>query len=485
VAWKWWPSAAQSGDSLDKRWASLVKDTETPCYFHLVAKTPLRGRCVHIRQGPIPPRSHDWVNAHVAVYTMAARPHSKPTLRDLTDAGQAAAIHFLEKDTDAGLKGVALADLRDALDDSNPKVGESDPFRFDRILIANVAKGLDWEPGDRMMWARVLIQPINFRFADYSVADTDNETQKVSSVESTDSRKVSAGFSATIPGVEGPKISLEPSRERDVKMNSEVSAQYEKLGIDITRDFLRIIRESGKESDLVGNTKVPLTAVTDPDMIYRQYPGDKDASRPPGAPIVLLVTHFDQDAADKQSEGDPPKAPKQAIDVLPQEPVPPCALRARVWMLYAERKVQGGREFYDESKQSVWLKHDGEDKQDVEIMNADEVSPAIWSLKLCEDAQCKGPDTYPLMAMLKTPNGTQNRTLWRKVVFTDYGVAIRVAHWLRMHQINTPPNTDYRFNFPYDSDSIYDAGRRYVTLAPYNATGEMCHPHRDEEVSRR
>jgi hypothetical protein len=251
----WWSSAAEN-NSLDKRWASLVKNTETtPCYFHLVAKTPLRGQCVHIPQGPIPPRSHDWVNAHVAVYTMAARPRSKPTLRDLTDAGQAAAIHFLEKDPDAGLKGVALADLRDALDDSNSKVGESDPFRFDRILIANVAKGLDWEPGDRMMWARVLIQPINFRFADYSVADTDNETQKVSSVELTDSRKVSAGFSGAIPGVEGPKISLEPSRERNVKMNSEVSAQYEKLGFDITPDFLRIIRESGKDSDLVGNRR--------------------------------------------------------------------------------------------------------------------------------------------------------------------------------------------------------------------------------------
>ena len=188
------------------------------------------------------------------MYTTAPRPHSKPTLRDLTDAGQAAAI--LEKDPDAGLKGVALADLRDALDDSHSKVGESDPFRFDRILIANVAKGVDWEPGDRMMWARVLIQPINFKFAAYSVADTDNETQKVSSVELTDSRKVSAGFTGAIPGGEGPKISLEPSRERDVKTNSEVSAQYEKLGIDITPDFLRIMRESGKESDLVGNTEV-------------------------------------------------------------------------------------------------------------------------------------------------------------------------------------------------------------------------------------
>ena len=137
-----------------------------------------------------------------------------------------------------------------------------------------------------------------------------------------------------------------------------------------------------------------MTGVTDPDMIYRQYPGDH-AARPPGDPIVLLVTHFDQDAGDKQSEGDPPKAPKHAIDVLPQEPVPHCSLRARVWMLYEERKVQSGREFYAESKQSVWLKHDAEDKQDVEIMSADEVSPAMWSLKLC---QCAVPGTGHLSA---------------------------------------------------------------------------------------
>jgi hypothetical protein len=183
------------------------------------------------------------------------------------------------------MKGVALADLQNALNDSDAKVGESDPFRFERVLIANVTKGVDWEPGDRMTWARVLIQPINFKFGDYSVADTDNETQKVSSVELSDSRKVSAGFKLAIPGVEGPKVSFEPSREHDVKTNSEVSAQYEKLSIDITQDFLRIMRESGKESDLVGNTKVPFTAVTDSDLIYRRYPGDK-ASRPAALPVA-------------------------------------------------------------------------------------------------------------------------------------------------------------------------------------------------------
>ncbi len=54
----------------------------------------------------------------------------------------------------------------------------------------------------------------------------------------------------------------------------------------------------------------------------------------------------------------------------PRVTVPHCALRARVWMLYEERRVDGGRDRYDESKQSVTLVRDAEDKQDVEIVSA-------------------------------------------------------------------------------------------------------------------
>ncbi len=37
-------------------------------------------------------------------------------------------------------------------------------------------------------------------------------------------------------------------------------------------------------------------------------------------------------------------------------------------MLYEERKVDKGREFYDEAKQSVTLVRDAEDKQDLDII---------------------------------------------------------------------------------------------------------------------
>lgn len=490
---------AFGGDPGPKRWKT-VAEFETPCYVNLTFQ-PLwakvfdmvwRQPCVHNENAPIPQRSRDWIAAHVAVYTTAADPHSPPTLHDLGDRGQAEAIDYL------ALKSNGWADLKEALDDSQSGAGERDPFRFDRALIANVAKGVDWRPGDRMMWSRVLVQPINFKFAGYSVAETDNETQKVSSVERTDSRKLSPEIDAAIPAVEGPKVTLGASSERDVKTSSDISAQYEKLGIDVTPDFLRIMRESERGLDGVGNTRVPLTLVTDPEMIWKQYPEEemiwkqhpegKEAAlrHAPRDPIVLLVTHFDGDRVDKQSDGDHPqpamddkpakdaKPAKLAIDILPQTPVPHCALRARVWMIYEQRRVEGGRESYDESNQDVTLAHDAEDKQDVQIMSADEVSPAVWSLRLCQDAQCSGKDVYPLKATLKAAPVTQNSSLWRKVVFTDYGVAVRLAHWLRMHHTNTAPDTDYRFNYPYEFNSPYDVGRRYVTLAPYKTKDEEC-----------
>ena len=61
--------------------------------------------------------------------------------------------------------------------------GREGPFRFDRVLVATVAKGAKWDLGDRMIWTRVFVQPINFSFAGYSVAATDNETVKLTSVE--------------------------------------------------------------------------------------------------------------------------------------------------------------------------------------------------------------------------------------------------------------------------------------------------------------
>jgi hypothetical protein len=65
-----------------------------------------------------------------------------------------------------------------------------------------------------------------------------------------------------------------------------------------------------------------------------------------------------------------------------------------------------------------------------------------------------------------------NSSLWRKVVFTDYGVAIRTAHWLRTHPAETL-SSGYRFNFPVGAD-----GKTYTSLVPFKKTGDECKaPH--------
>lgn len=463
------------GDPALLRW-SKVDESWSDCYRDLVTLKPPKSDCVHSGSESIEPPPFAWVRPHVAVYSAVAPPHPPPTLRDLSDQGQAQAIGFLEKD--AGLKGRAWADLHDALNDTAIGVGERDPFRFDRVLVANVAKGLDWTPGDRMVWTRVLIQPINFRLAGYSVAATDNETQKVTSIESTNSRKFSTDISATIPGMEGPKVSLDPSVEHTVRTNTDVNAQYEKLGVDIMPGFLRIMRESETGGDAVGNTKVSLTAVTDPVMIQKRYPDDTSSRQIAEDPIVLLVTATNFDGDGGVSGEGATGGKKPAITVLPQVPVPHCALRARVWMLYEQRHILSGGESYAEGKQTVTLAHDAEDKQDVDIISADEVSPAVWSLRVCTDPKCV--EGLPLRAtVLPGARSSQSAPPWRKVVFTDYAVAIRLAHWLRTHQTSSPPNSSYKFDYPGGDD------RTYASLVPFKVSGDDCRPVQTEQTAGR
>jgi hypothetical protein len=457
-AWLW----HRNSDSTPKRWNGQAQSEDRPCFKNLTTEPPSpEVECFHSPESEkeIQPRTLAWVDPHVAVYSTPAPPHLASSLRDLADHGQAEAIRFLEKDS--GSKGGAWASLRNALDQSSTRAGESDPFRFDRVLIANVAKGLHSMPGDRMIWTRVLVQPINFLFAGYTVAATENETQKIASVEKTNSRKFSADLSATVPGMQEPKASLGPSSEHTVKTSSDITAQYEKLGVDILPSFMRIMRESETGGDAIGNTKVSVTVVTDPELIRRRYPGGP-VSTPPERPVDLLVTRFDEDGTDKQPAGNKP-----AIDVLPQVPVPHCPLRARVWMLYEERRVDSGHQFYDEARQEVSLVRNAEDKQDVDIMIPDEVSPAVWSLRLLScngDSPCIEGDELKAQA---TPDGELDPSMWRRVVFTDYGVAVRLHHWLRIHRKNMP-SIGYTFNYPGVN------GTTYTSLKPVKIKDDEC-----------
>ena len=333
-----------AGDASPKRWQRLVASIETPCYSDLVnpKKAPPDGDCVLGQDRALPHTPHDWNMPHVSVYSVAATAPAESTGRGQTKEPDATAT------ASAASPKVPTEPSSDLSGSAAPAAGEKDPFRFDRVVVATVAKGARWDLGDRMIWTRVFVQPINFSFAGYSVAATDNQTVKLTSVESTYARKFSADIGLTVPGLEGPKAGLSPSSEHAVKTTSEINAQYERLGVDIMPTFLRVIRESETGGDVAGNTTVSVTAVTDAQTIRKRFPTDDSRHDSADDDIVLLVrgTHFEGDFAPEKGQPAGGQDHQTTIDVLPQVPVPHCALRARVWMLYEWRQVNEGRELY-------------------------------------------------------------------------------------------------------------------------------------------
>jgi hypothetical protein len=420
----------------------------------------------------------DWSAPHLSAYSIATLkpPHVSPTLRDLADHGQAQAIDYLAMSTKesphqwTGLLA-ALADPNDL------KPGENDPFKFDRTFVATVTKGADWLPGDRMVWTRIFIQPLNFNFTGYTVAATENETVKIASVEATSTRKFSADIGLTIPGVEGPKASGGPSSENTVKATSDINAQYEKLGIDIERGFLRIVRESETGGDVLGNTTVALSVVTDPTMIFggmvdREQADDRVQETE--NELVLLVTQVNAE------EGAPGSGKaKDAIAVLPQPLVPHCPLTAKVWMLYEERKIDTGHDRYSEGQQRVTLLRGYDNKKPAVIVPADEVSPAVWSIQFTPEKFQPEAGNSDLSQSVSFVHAKVDTGQARKLVFTDFGMASRFAHVLRLHSIghNGWDKEAMLGNLNFD----YPKG---ASFSPFKTSNDECDPGYKRATSR-
>ena len=179
--------------------------------------------------------------------------------------------------------------------------------------------------------------------------------------------------------------------------------------------------------------------------------------------LLVTDTHLDGGV-------DPPGDSKKQLPVtiLPQVPVPHCALRARVWMLYEERRIDRGRDAYDESRQTVTLLRVAEDKEDLDIMSADEVSPSVWSIHLCDKEKCDGKENKILQA------GVNNGPL-RDLVFTDYGQVVKLIHWLKTSLTNTIPEQNLRFGYPLQSTE---------TLVPFRKADDDCQPRNPEPICK-
>jgi hypothetical protein len=412
-----WMSPASGGSTGLKRW-NAGGGTYESNLFKLYSRSSAKERGLTVEDAAAsdptsPDPNHYWAPPDISVYSVPSipPPQSRLTLKDLGDRAQVRAIDAIEKVSASPTR--PGQNLRPALFDTDEPAAK-DPFLFERVLVVSVAKGTAWSSGDRMVWTRVLVHPINFRFAAYDIASTENETVKVSSVEATDTRKVSAEMSLTVPGLKDSKVGVTPERESSVKATSDISTQYERLGVDIIPTFLRVIRESSAGSDVLGNTKVALSITTDPDLILNGV-----SPRPEQPDTALVVTEFHEtdDAEDA------------TMKVLPLAPLPHCALQADVWSIYEQRHVNSGNEFYDESQQNVTFMRDVVVKRTVDIVGADDISPYVWQIQLVPAKQQPKSDWQGrdrLQARLH--DGSP-----RKLIFSDFGRAQKFAHWVRTH----------------------------------------------------
>jgi hypothetical protein len=170
--------------------------------------------------------------------------------------------------------------------------------------------------------------------------------------------------------------------------------------------------------------------------------------------LVLLVRGT---KLDEMSDGN---KEKPSIDILPQAPVPHCPLKARVWMLYEQRHIEAERKYYDEARQTMTFIRDSDETQDVEIVSADDVSPAVWSLKIC-NGKCDPNGNDKNLQAHVSPGGQP-----RDLVFTDYGQAVKLAHWLRFKPQGYTINR-LQFSHPV-------AGSPLASLVPFKKVKNEC-----------
>jgi hypothetical protein len=407
-----------------------------------------------------PADSNEIGRPHLAVYSVPdIKPaRALPTLRDLSDSAQARAIEVIQR---ASADSHPWDDVRRALS-ASPEPGEKDPYLFERVLVATVSKDSEWLPGDRMVRMEIRVEPRNFEFASYTIAATDTETVKVSSVEATEVRKLPSDIDLAFPGLGEVKASGLPGQERTVKTTADINSQYEQLGIDITPVELHIIRESSVGGDVVGNTRIALSMITDALMIMN---GAKREAVKPKEEIVLAVTGLNLEAQ-------PP-----TMDVVPLVPLPHCALQATISASYNQRHIVRGREFYDEALHDVrFVSGDilPEQGGTIAIAGADDVSPFVWTIQLVPpneqpNNQWHNGEWHALSAMAEV-NGAL-----RRIVFSDYGRAVKVAHWVRTHALDTLASTPT--GSPTEKAGLYTFNYRDKSnygLAVIKRTGDSC-----------
>jgi hypothetical protein len=323
-----------------------------------------------------------WSKPSVSVYSFATQPANTPdtTLRDLSDRGQEALIKAM---TTAGADPAAIRDA--LLKTQKPKSETTEDTitvegTYKRTLVANVTKGWDARPGDRLVWTWISVRPLNFSFDGYTVLATDNQLLNIAQITNVTAASTTASLGKSgsetnvtttagspiarvLTDVAGSTSGLSGALSNTYTTNASINQQYVKLGADIVPNELRIFRESERNLDVSGNTLIALTLKLDPSK-WR----DGISMEP-----SLRVQKQDLAKADGTLG-----APADVTFELAQNEAPPrCALQAEVILHYQIRRPRDGRS-YVEGRQTATYERASTEKRVVDVVPADEVRRQVW-----------------------------------------------------------------------------------------------------------
>lgn len=340
-----------------------------------------------------------WSRPAVSVYSFATPATGTPdlTLRDLSDHGQAALITAM---TAAGAKPDEIREtlskpLKARTEAAEGAITSESSYR--RTLVANVTKGWDAVPGERLIWTWIRIKPLNFAFEGYSVIATDNQLLNIEQITNSTAGSLSANLgrtgsntettntsgspvSSVLSDVAGSSAGVSGTLSNTYTTTAAINQQYMKLGADIVPDELRIYRESERNLDVAGNTLIALTVKLDPSKW-----------RGVAMETTLRVTRLDL-SAPNGSFTDPSAA---TFEVVQNEAPPSCALQAQVTLFYQVRRPTNGRSYVEGEHAATYAK-ESTTPAIIEIVPADQVRRPSWRVypRLAPDSALQVTGTF-------------------------------------------------------------------------------------------
>jgi hypothetical protein len=264
----------------------------------------------------------------LAVTSLAADPASSTGFKDLAERSGAAYAAALATKT-----GTA-AEYRAALAEPIKGGGRSniDRTALPRVIALDVSPG-GYSAGDRLVWTRVTLLPIDFRFSDFALAKTDYQTIDLETITSTSKESASLTISPKIGSpVEAAEAVLSAERsDQTVYANRE---RIRDLSVGFDPHRIVVTRDGGPGTDLAGITLLKVSA----------RPETKKESD-----IATLVSAYK--VVDDTGTDLAPAAASMALSLDRIWRPRPLFVCAR--LDYVRREVLKGAEFYDEGHHRV------------------------------------------------------------------------------------------------------------------------------------